>query len=332
MEGSRARIALLIGDPAGIGPEIVVKAVCGPKMADDVKVFVIADSRAFALGQAQAGIRSSLPTFDRWEDAEQASSNAILFELPGASPDEYTSGRVSAAAGRATLDSMDFAAELAARSAVDAIVYAPLNKQALHLGGSPFSDELHFFADRLGPTGPCGELNVLDDLWTARVTSHVAIREVSDLVTSDRVFETLVLADESLRRAGREAPRIAVSALNPHAGEGGLFGHEEQTAIASAIERARAGGISADGPFPADTVFLRARSADYDGVVSMYHDQGQIATKLLGFARGVTVLGGLPIPVVTPAHGTAFDIVGKRAADPQALLKALSLAARMGAV
>ena len=330
MKETRARIALLLGDPAGIGPEIVVKALSGPEAASDAKVTVIGDSRVFSMGQAHAGTTLSLPTFDRWEDAERASFDVVFFDLPGVPPDEYTSGRVSAAAGRATLESMAFAAELAARADVDAIVYAPLNKHALRLGGSPFNDELHYFADRLGSTGPCGELNVLDNLWTARVTSHVAIRDVSDLVTSDRVFDTLVLADAALRRAGRKAPRIAVSALNPHAGEGGLFGHEEQTAIAPGIERARTGGIAVDGPFPADTIFLNARAAGYDGVVSMYHDQGQIATKLLGFDRGVTVLGGLPIPVATPAHGTAFDIVGNGTANPQALLKALSLAARMG--
>ena len=329
MQDTRRRIALLLGDPTGIGPEIVAKVVSEPDAASDSRLIVIGDARAFALGREQAAVSRSPETVGRWEEAERSSAAVIFYDLPGACPADYTPGIVSGAAGRATLDSLAFAATLAGRSAVDAIVYAPLNKHALRLGGSPFNDELHFFADRLGSTGPCGEMNVLDDLWTARVTSHVAIREVSDLVTPDRVYETLVLANSALRRAGRNRPRIAVSALNPHAGDGGLFGDEEQTAIAPAVERARADGISADGPFPADTIFLSARAAGYDAVVSMYHDQGQIATKLLGFERGVTVLAGLPIPIATPAHGTAFDIVGQGRANPQALRNALTLVARM---
>jgi 4-hydroxythreonine-4-phosphate dehydrogenase len=172
-------------------------------------------------------------------------------------------------------------------------------------------------------------MNVLDKLWTARATSHVPFRQVSALLTRERVEKAIGLAHRTLRRAGYQRPRIAVAALNPHGGEGGLFGDEELTIIRPAIEEARAAHILADGPFPADTIFLRAVAGHYDAVVNMYHDQGQVATKLLGFNKGVTITAGLPVVFTTPAHGTAFDIVGKGVADPGALTAALRLAARL---
>jgi 4-hydroxythreonine-4-phosphate dehydrogenase len=201
----------------------------------------------------------------------------------------------------------------------------------MHLGGSPFPDELHFMADRLRWAGHVCEINVLDALWTSRVTSHIGLSRVSGLITKDGVCRAIVLIHGVLRLAGVTEPRIAVAALNPHGGEGGLFGREEIDAIAPGIELARAEGIQATGPYPADTIFLRARGGACDAIVSMYHDQGQIAMKLMGFERGVTVQGGLPISITTPAHGTAFDIAGKGVANPEAMRQAFLLACRMGA-
>jgi 4-hydroxythreonine-4-phosphate dehydrogenase len=186
-------------------------------------------------------------------------------------------------------------------------------------------------ADRLQWKGHISEINVLDDLWTSRVTSHVGLRQVSALITKEAVYDAIVLIVGALRLAGVAEPRLLVAALNPHGGEGGLFGNEEIEAIAPAIEQARMEGIQASGPFPADTIFLRARKGGCDAVVSMYHDQGQIAMKLMGFERGVTVQGGLPLPITTPAHGTAFDIAGQGKANPQGLYQAFRLACRMGA-
>jgi 4-hydroxy-L-threonine phosphate dehydrogenase PdxA len=147
-------------------------------------------------------------------------------------------------------------------------------------------------------------------MWNARVTSHVPLREVADLLSVERIVEAIALAHRTLREAGFDQPRIAIAAINPHAGDGGQIGREEIEIIAPAVERARAMGIRADGPFPSDTLYIRVRDKQYDCAVSMYHDQGQIAIKLLGFHMGVSVLGGLPFPVATPAHGTAFDIAG----------------------
>ena len=165
----------------------------------------------------------------------------------------------------------------------------------------------------LGVTGPHGELNALDNLWTSRVTSHVALKEVSGLITRERVIAGIELAHTTLVAAGVAQPRIAVCGLNPHNGENGSFGREEIDVIGPAVEEARRRGLPATGPFPADTIFLRAK--EVDAIVTMYHDQGQIAMKLMGFSRGVTVHGGLPIPIATPAHGTAFDIYGQGKAN-----------------
>ena len=174
-------------------------------------------------------------------------------------------------------------------------------------------------------------MNVLGELWTARVTSHIALAQVAALLTGERVLKAIRLADRTLHRAGYAAPRIAVAALNPHGGEGGLFGREELDIIGPAVAAAQAEGIGAEGPYPADTIFLRARRGAVDAIVCMYHDQGQIAMKLLGFDRGVTVCAGLPVVLATPAHGTAFDIAGQGVANPGALGEAIRVAARLAA-
>jgi 4-hydroxythreonine-4-phosphate dehydrogenase len=184
-------------------------------------------------------------------------------------------------------------------------------------------------ADCLEWKGHISEINVLDNLWTSRVTSHLGLAQVSALITKEGVYKAIALIHGALHIAGVKEPRLAVAALNPHGGEGGLFGREEMDAITPGIEQARSEGIQAQGPFPADTIFLRVRGGAYDAVVSMYHDQGQIAMKLMGFERGVTVQGGLPVPITTPAHGTAFDIAGQGKANPQGLWQAFVLASRM---
>jgi 4-hydroxythreonine-4-phosphate dehydrogenase len=216
----------------------------------------------------------------------------------------------------------------------DALCFAPLNKAGLRAGGMNHPDEMHWFAEVLGWTGPCVEFNVLEDLWTSRITSHVPLRDVSSLLTIERVAEGIGLLYRGLQSAGRSEPRLAVCGFNPHNGDGGNFGREEIDVIAPGVKLAGERGWPADGPFPADTIFVRALNKDsgggYDGIVTMYHDQGQIAMKLMGFERGVTVQGGLPIPITTPAHGTAYDIAGQGRANAGAMRNAFALARRMG--
>ncbi|HWP34567.1 MAG TPA: 4-hydroxythreonine-4-phosphate dehydrogenase PdxA [Thermodesulfobacteriota bacterium] len=314
MRSARPRVGVVLGDPAGIGPEVAVKVLASGEPFD-AELVVVGDPRHLRRGEQIAGVR-------------------VPAELPvetveGPGPDEIALGALSELGGRVALAALSRALDLAREGRLDAVVFAPLNKAALRRAGSRFADEHQFFADYLGHTGVFGELNVLDRLWTSRVTSHVPLRAVAGLITEARVVDAIRLADASLRQAGIEAPRLGVAALNPHAGENGMFGDEEIRILAPAIARAREEGIDAEGPVSADVIFVRARAGRYDAVVTMYHDQGQVAMKLMGFERGVTVSGGLPIPITTPAHGTAFDIAGKGVANPGAFREALRLAVRM---
>jgi 4-hydroxythreonine-4-phosphate dehydrogenase len=322
-------VGLLLGDPTGIGPELVARLLAGNDVHEHANLVVIGDRRVFEMGQKIAGVALAPRVARQFEEVRLGEGTIQLLDVPGVSPEEFTLGKLSAKAGKSVLDVLAFTLELARRGQIDAIVFAPFNKQAMHLGGSPFPDELHFMADRLQWKGHISEINVLDNLWTSRVTSHLGLAQVSSLITKEGVYKAIALIHGALQIAGVKEPHLAVAALNPHGGEGGLFGREEMDAITPGIEQARSEGIQAQGPFPADTIFLRVRGGAYDAVVSMYHDQGQIAMKLMGFERGVTVQGGLPVPITTPAHGTAFDIAGQGKANPQGLWQAFVLASRM---
>jgi 4-hydroxythreonine-4-phosphate dehydrogenase len=327
----KPKVGLLLGDPTGIGPELVARLLAGYDVHEHADPVIIGDQRHFERGQKIAGVTLSARPVRRYEDVRFGEREIQFLEFPGASPDEFTIGQLSAKAGKSVLDVLAFTLDLARDGKLDAIVFAPFNKQAMHMGGSPFPDELHFMADRLQWKRHVSEINVLDNLWTSRVTSHVGLGQVSALITKKGVYDAIVLIDGALRLSGVNEPRLLVAALNPHGGEGGLFGNEEIEAIVPAIEQARSEGIQASGPFPADTIFVRAKKGACDAIVSMYHDQGQVAMKLMGFERGVTVQGGLPIPITTPAHGTAFDIAGQGKANPQGLYQAFRIACRMGA-
>ena len=309
------RLILLLGDRNGIGPELVAKLLADEALCATAGLEVMGDPDVLAQGQAAA---------------KAAGHGAVRVEayrpVEGLTS---TPGRATEGAGREGLACLSRAARRVMTGEADGVVFAPLNKEALHLGGMAQEDEMRFLADALGYDGVCGELNVLDGLWTTRVTSHVALKDVAAAITGEAVLEATRFAHETLTSAGVAAPRIAVAALNPHAGDGGNFGREEIEVIAPAVEQAAAEGIDAEGPFPADTVFVRARDGRFDAVVTMYHDQGQIAMKLLGFGRGVTVLGGLPVPVTTCGHGTGYDIVGQDLATDEAIRNAFAICREM---
>jgi 4-hydroxythreonine-4-phosphate dehydrogenase len=238
-------------------------------------------------------------------------------------------GQCTAAAGAAVLEALTAATGLAKDGMVDAILFAPMNKHSLRLAGMQEEDELRYMQKRFGVKDFVCEFNITGDLWTSRVTSHVPVREVADLITPQAVDDAVRIIDKALRRAGIARPRIAVSGLNPHAGDGGSIGMEEIEVISPAVEKLKREGIDASGPWSPDTVFIAARRGDFDAVVSMYHDQGQIAMKLMGFERGVTLHGGLPVPVATSASGSAFDIAGKNVAGIEGLQAAFDLCVRM---
>jgi 4-hydroxythreonine-4-phosphate dehydrogenase len=325
----RPRLALLMGDCTGIGPELVANVLHGKRLNDVARLVVVGDARVLELGMRDAGVELRWVKVPNTEAIDWSSGAAPLIDLGNIDPASFERGKVSAESGKLTGDTLACAIEMARRGEVDAITFAPLNKRAMFDGGWRFDDEHKMFAHLLGHQGFFSEMNVLDGQWMSRVTGHVALREALDQITPQRIREAITLADTTMRRAGIERPRIAVNALNPHGGDNGLHGREEIEVIRPVVQELAARGINCSGPYPADTIFIRAFAGEFDSVVSMYHDQGQIATKLHGFHRGVTVSAGLEIVFTTPAHGTAFDIVGKGIANTGALENALQLAARL---
>ncbi len=325
---SKPRIGLVLGDPCGVGPEVAAKLLARPDVAERAEVLVLGDREVFAAGQQSAGVSLDVPQVRRAEELHDAGGLALRHVAFAGAP-ACPPGQVCAQAGAHALDLLRLAADAAARGAVQAVLFAPLNKQAMMEAGLEQEDELRFLVDYLGCPERVGELNTVDGLWASRVTSHVPVSKVAACITAKGVRDAVTLLHETLQGSGIAAPRIAVSALNPHAGEGGRFGREEIEVIEPAIAAAQARGIDAVGPLSADTVFVRARWDGFNGVVSMYHDQCQIALKMLGFDRGVTVLAGLPFPVTTPAHGTAFDIVGRGVANAEPIGCAFDMAVRL---
>ncbi len=330
MTDDRPVLALIPGDPTGVGPEITARILSDGALAEVARIVVVGDRRVLERGATEAGV--SLDLREAASPAEARFDGGVpLVDLANMDPDALPVGRPDAEAGRLTGETLARAIEFARAGEVEAITFAPLNKRALFDGGWRFPDEHKMFAHLLGHSGDFSEMNVLDGLWMTRVTSHVALREALDQITEERIVAALHLAYRTMKGAGIDAPRIAVAALNPHGGEGGLFGREEIDVIAPAVERARREGIDCSGPFPSDTVYLKAFRGEVDSVLAMYHDQGQIATKVRGFMKGVTVTAGLDTVFTTPAHGTAYDIVGRGVADTGATEAAIRLAARLAA-
>jgi 4-hydroxy-L-threonine phosphate dehydrogenase PdxA len=322
-------LGLMLGDATGIGPEQCARVLADRRLADAARLVVFGDARVLELGARDAGVDVAWRSCSSPGDVDWARPEVPIVDLHNLDPDTIGRGKVSADSGRITGETLKVMIDLALEGHLDGICFAPLNKAALHAGGWKFNDEHQMFAHLTGHRGFFGEMNVLDGKWMSRVTSHVSLRTALDQITPQRIDDALTLADATMRGAGFDTPRIAVAALNPHGGEGGLFGREEIEIIAPAVARAAERGIACQGPFPADTVFIKGFGQDFDGVLTMYHDQGQIATKLKGFNRGVTVTGGLATVFTTPAHGTAFDIVGKGVATTGALEQAVHLCARL---
>ena len=324
-------LGLMLGDVTGIGPEISVKLLASGMPHSVARVVVIGDARVFESGCRDAGLRLAFKTFDNI-DAIEFNGDAIpLIDLANVDPAKYPRGVSSDESGRLCGDTLKHMIELADAGKIDGICFAPLNKGAMNRGGWKYPDEHQMFAALTRHQGFFGEMNVIKEFSTFRVTSHIALKEAVKLITPERITAAIRLADQSLRAAGIAQPRIGVAALNPHCGENGLFGDEEITVIRPTVDAVRASGVNCTGPISSDVIFLKALKSEFDGVVMMYHDQGQIATKLLGFNKGVTVTAGLKTVFTTPAHGTAYDIAGKGVADTGALEQALRIAARMAA-
>jgi 4-hydroxythreonine-4-phosphate dehydrogenase len=324
-------LGLMLGDPTGIGPEQCARILGEHRMQNAARLLVIGDARVLAQGARDAGVTLRSRACASPEDVDWSDERIPVIDLANYDPVVGPRGEVSATSGRIAGETLAAMIDLALSGRIDGITFAPLNKAALHAGGWRFRDEHEMFAHMTAHTGYFGEMNVLDGLWMSRVTSHVALKTALEQITIERIDQALTLADATMRGAGFAQPRIAVAALNPHGGENGLFGRDEIDVITPAVTNAAKRGIACRGPFPADTIFLKAFAGDYDGVLTMYHDQGQIATKLKGFNRGVTVTAGLKTVFTTPAHGTAFDIVGQGRATTGALEQAVRLGAQLAA-
>lgn len=327
MTATKPRIGIIPGDPSGVGPELIAKILAAEGVREAADIVLIGDGHVWAQGAAQAGLPLDLVPVT--EDRVGGSQGVVWLPLDTIAPEEIEIAKVTEAGGRCSLRCLDKALDLAQAGAIDGILFGPFNKAALTAAGMNAEDEHRYIAQYLGFEGHHGELNVLDDLMTTRVTSHIGLREVAENITADGVAKAIGLAEDTLVRAGKARPRIAVAALNPHAGDNGKFGREEIDILEPVIRAARDRQKDVTGPWPSDTIFLKAMRGEVDAVVTMYHDQGQIAIKLLGFERGVTVAGGLPIPITTPAHGTAFDIAGQNRANPGATRAAFDLLVRM---
>lgn len=310
---NKPSVAITVGDPAGVGPEVTVKALADPELARLARWIIVGSRPVIEDAARQFGC--DIPASVSWEDIGEPQ------------PGEFEIGKVSATCGAAAVKYIQRAAEMCVDGRADAMTTAPVNKEAVALSGVPFTGHTEYIAQATGAT-ESRMLLVNDRLAVVHVTTHVALRKACE-ATEQRVLRTLELGHEAMVRMGRGEQQIAVCGLNPHAGEHGMFGAEEQQVVEPAIAAARAKGIPCSGPYPADTIFLRASSGEFGMVVAMYHDQGHIPMKLLDFSSTVNVSLGLPIIRTSVDHGTAMDIAGKGIADPNNMKAALKLAARM---
>jgi 4-hydroxythreonine-4-phosphate dehydrogenase len=327
MDGKKPRIAVAMGDPAGISPELAAKLLASPSIREAAELVVFGDRRVLEAGARVAGSNLDIDVLKSADDISGYRGKPILLDLNNLDPASVALGKATAAGGKFALQNFRLALQHAAAGNAAAVFFTPFNKHAMRLADSSYDDEINFVRAVLKNAGPASEFNVLGDLWNARVTSHIPLSKVAQSITAEAILRGLALTEASMRAAGFAKPRIAVAALNPHAGDGGNFGREEIDIIEPAVRTAVGKGLAVEGPFPADTVFLRAKNGQFDAVLTMYHDQGQIAMKLMGFDRGATLIGGFPFPICTPAHGTAYEIAGKGIANTGAAEQAFLLAA-----
>lgn len=322
-------LAITLGDPGGVGPEIILKALAHPEVFENCLPLVIGDARILQRAAHQLGLQPvSMELVTDLSTLRAKAGQISLIDLHNAPPDACLTGKVSSASGKAAVEYVFHACDLALAGLVDAVVTAPLNKAAMNLAGFHYAGHTELLAERTGAE-KVSMLLVGPKLRVVHVSTHVSLEEAIRRVTQQRVGEVIDLAYRSARSLGIANPRIAVAGLNPHASEDGLFGDQEAREIVPAIRTARVRGWIVSDPMPPDTVFLRAFKGEYDIVVAMYHDQGHIPMKLLAFDDGVNVSIGLPIIRTSVDHGTAFDIAGTGQARETSMLAAMDVAVQM---
>ena len=332
-------IGITMGDPAGIGPEICVKALSDTNIYTKCKPLIVGDAEVIRHAVDMLGLSLNINPVYKVEDAVFTPGIIDVFDLRNVIADELLPGEVSAMAGHAAFEAVTKVIEMALNNQIDATVTAPINKESIHRAGHHFSGHTEIYAHYTN-TAKFAMLLADDNLRVIHATTHVSLRKACDLCKKERVLEVISLLDDACRQFGIEKPRIAVAGLNPHAGENGLFGDEEINEIIPAIAEANARGLTVEGPVPPDTMFVKAVQGKYDGCVAMYHDQGHIPFKLEGFqwdnekqtmksVKGVNITLGLPIIRTSVDHGTAFEIAGRGIASPDAMFVALDYAILM---
>jgi 4-hydroxythreonine-4-phosphate dehydrogenase (EC 1.1.1.262) len=315
-------IGITIGDPAGVGPEVTLKALKNREILDSCVPVVIGDINVVKKAASIVAFESDINVVDNTDDCIDHKVNLISLNNM---KDSYQFGMIQPECGRAAFEYIKKGIELALVGKLSAVVTGPINKEALNLAGYHYSGHTEIFADLTG-TKDYAMMLTGGPLKVIHVSTHVSLREACDRVKKERVYKVIKLAKKAMNDLGLKSPRIAVAGLNPHAGENGLFGDEEIKEIIPAIEKAKEEGINVNGPLPPDTIFLHCKDGKYDIAVVMYHDQGHIPLKLLDFMGGVNVTVGLPIIRTSVDHGTAFGKAGKGTADETSMIKAIEMA------
>ncbi len=334
-------IAITMGDAAGIGPEIIAKTLSMKEIYEICKPIVIGDSDALRMGVEVSNLDLEIHPVKKISESLFQRGTIDVIDLENIDVRKLVMGKPQAMAGKASVEYVLRAAELAINNRVDAMVTAPLNKEAMNMAGFSYTGHTELLAE-FSNVDDFAMLLLAGAMRVIHVTTHVALKDVPALITRERVLRTIILADQAAKDLGVGKPRIAVAGLNPHSGEGGLFGSEETEAILPAIEEARESGLNVEGPIPPDTVFVKAAGGTYDMVVAMYHDQGHIPVKLIGFkwsgdsglweaVEGVNITIGLPFIRTSVDHGTAYGKAGRRegTANPQSLIEAIMAAVKM---
>ena len=321
-------LGVLLGNSAGVGPELVAMLAKEDYYKDYCYPVIIGDLRMFEHGLRVVGCDVPYYVVNSLDECDWTRGYPVL-DLKNQDPDQVTYGEASEYCGASDLKQLDTAIELCKQGKIEGFIFGPFHKGAMKMAGMHDESEHTYLANAFQLTTPFCEVNMMDDLMTVRCTSHIPIKDVSAALTEESITEAITLGEITGESMGHK-PRIAVAALNPHCGEFGLCGREEVDVIGPTVEKvARETGWNVTGPYSADTLFISALRGDFDVVVTMYHDQGQIALKLVGFQRCITVAGGQPYPIATCAHGTAFDKVGTATVTPDSFQKALRTASQM---
>jgi 4-hydroxythreonine-4-phosphate dehydrogenase len=339
METYRPLIGISVGDPSGIGPEITVKALSLREIYDFCRPLAVAEAEMMSAAVKFSGLDQRVNPISAPDEGLYTHGIIDVLDMKNIDATSIRHKIVSADCGRASFEYIKRLIELALSKQIDATVTGPISKEAMNQAGFHYSGHTEIYAE-FTHTKDYAMMLMHDQFRVIHVSTHVSLREACDRVKKERIYKVIILADQTLKQLGIEDPRIAVSGLNPHAGEGGLFGREEIEEIVPAIREAVTSGMNAEGPIPPDTVFSKMKGGQYDIVVVMYHDQGHIPTKLMGFdydektktwgsMSGVNITCGLPIIRVSVDHGTAFGKAGEGRANPESMIQAIDIAGRL---